>query len=141
MQSILEQTVKTLHEVNSHPLTEPDQQYTILDGLRLLSDGSLRDRVLPRLRDSYLLEWWVRDFDGWRKEYQADALAPVRTRLNYYASSTRARAILGQPKSTIDLRRSPSWTAASCWSPPLRARSDATWPPWSGPPCSTWSTR
>ncbi len=105
MQSILEQTVKTLHEANSHPLTEPDQQYTILDGLRLLSDAEFRDKVLPRLRDSYLLEWWVRDFGGWRKEYQADALAPVRTRLNYYASSTRARAILGQPQSTIDLRR------------------------------------
>ena len=105
MQSILEQTVKTLHEANSHPLTQEDQQYTILDGLRLLSDTKFRDKVLPRLRDSYLLEWWVRDFGGWRKEYQADALAPVRTRLNYYASSTRARAILGQPLSTIDLRR------------------------------------
>ncbi|MDE2744714.1 MAG: TraM recognition domain-containing protein [Chloroflexota bacterium] len=105
MQSILEQTVKTLHEANSHPLTQTEQQYTILDGLRLLSDASFRDKVLPRLRDSYLLEWWVRDFGGWRKEYQADALAPVRTRLNYYSSSTRARAILGQPKSTIDLRR------------------------------------
>ncbi|MDE2987111.1 MAG: TraM recognition domain-containing protein [Chloroflexota bacterium] len=105
MQSILEQTVKTLHEANSHPLTQPDQQYTILDGLRLLSDAKFRDKVLPRLRDSYLLEWWVRDFGGWRKEYQADALAPVRTRLNYYALSTRARAILGQPRSTIDLRK------------------------------------
>ena len=105
MQSILEQTVKTLHEANSHPLTQADQQYTILDGLRLLSDAKFRDKVLPLLRDSYLLEWWVRDFGGWRKEYQADALAPVRTRLNYYASSTRARAILGQPRSTIDLRQ------------------------------------
>ncbi|MYA01807.1 MAG: TraM recognition domain-containing protein [Chloroflexi bacterium] len=105
MQSILEHTVKTLHEANSHPLTQAEEQYTILDGLRLLSDAKFRDKVLPRLRDSYLLEWWVRDFGGWRKEYQADALAPVRTRLNYYASSTRARAILGQPRSTIDLRR------------------------------------
>ena len=31
--------------------------------------------------------------------------APVQTRLSYYASSKRARAILGQPRSTIDLRR------------------------------------
>ena len=105
MQSILEQTVKTLHEANSHPLTEREQQYTILDGLRLLSDEKLRNRVLPRLRDPYLIEWWARDFGGWRREYQADALAPVQTRLNYYASSKRARAILGQSRSTIDLRQ------------------------------------
>lgn len=105
MQSILEQTVKTLHEANSHPLTEPDRQHTILDGLRLLTEDGFRAEVLTRVSDSYLLEWWARDFGGWRKEYRGEALAPVQTRLSYYASSKRARAILGQPQSTIDLRR------------------------------------
>ncbi len=105
MQSILEQTVKTLHEANSHPLTERDQQHTILDGLRLLSDDRFRADVLSRVADPYLLDWWARDFGGWRREYRAEALAPVQTRLTYYASSRRARAILGQPRSTIDLRQ------------------------------------
>ncbi len=103
MQSILEQTVKTLHEANTH--LEPEEQYTILDGLRLLSDEQFRRDVLALVTDSYLLEWWARDFGGWRREYRAEALAPVQTRLSYYASSKRARAILGQPRSTIDLRR------------------------------------
>ena len=40
-----------------------------------------------------------------RRDYQGDALAPVQTRLSYYASSEKARAILGQPRSTIDLRQ------------------------------------
>ena len=35
MQSILEHTVKSLHEYNSHPDTSEDRQCTILDGLRL----------------------------------------------------------------------------------------------------------
>ena len=105
MQSILEQVVKTLHEHNAHPATAADEQYTILDGLRLLSDDKFRTLVLKRVSDEYLLDWWNRDFKGWRREYSADALAPVQTRLSYYASSKRARAILGQPRSTIDLRR------------------------------------
>jgi len=105
MQSILEYTVKTLHEANSHPLTEADQQHTILDGLRLLREDAFRADVLARVSDSYLLDWWGRDFGGWRREYLAEALAPVQTRLGYYASSKRARAILGQPRSTIDLRK------------------------------------
>ena len=58
-----------------------------------------------RVSDPDSLEWWSRDFGGWRKEYQAEALAPVQTRLTYYASSLRARAILGQSRSAIDLRR------------------------------------
>ena len=105
MQSILEQTVKTLHEANAHPATPPDAQHTILDGLRLFSDKRFRSDVLKRVTDPYLREWWARDFDGWRREYRADALAPVQTRLSYYSSSRRARAILGQSRSTIDLRR------------------------------------
>ena len=36
--SILEQTVKSLHEANEHPSTDASEQYTILDGLKLLSD-------------------------------------------------------------------------------------------------------
>ena len=104
MQSILEQTVKTLHEANEHPETEEGSQHTILDGLKLLSDRKFRDGVLKKVEDPYLLEWWARDFGQWHAQYRAEALAPVQTRLSYYASSKRARAILGQRRSTIDLR-------------------------------------
>ena len=103
MQSILEQTVKTLHEANEQ--MEADQQYTILDGLKLLSNEPFRKEVRKRVSDPYLLEWWARDFGKWGHQYKAEALAPVQTRLSYYASSKRARAILGQRRSTIDLRR------------------------------------
>ena len=105
MQSILEQTVKTLHEANEHPATADDEQLTILDALTLLADDKFKNGVLTRVSDPYLLQWWGRDFKGWRGETRADALAPVQTRLSYYASSKRARAILGQPRSTIDMRR------------------------------------
>ncbi len=104
MQSILEQAVKTLHEANEHPDTDEHNQYTILDGLRLLSIESFRNSVMKRVDDPYLIEWWARDFGRWHTQYKAEALAPVQTRLSYYASSRRARAILGQSRSTIDLR-------------------------------------
>ena len=104
MQSILEHVVKSLHEANTHPETHANEQYTILDGLRLLSDEKFRARVLTRVRDPYLVGWWARDFGNWTRTYSAEALAPVQTRLSYYASSKRARAILGQPRSTIDVR-------------------------------------
>ncbi len=103
MQSILEQTVKTLHEANES--RDAGEQYTILDGLRILADDGFRAEVLAKVNDPYLIQWWARDFFGWRRETRADALAPVQTRLSYYASSKRARAILGQPRSTIDMRR------------------------------------
>ena len=103
MQSILEFTVKTLHEANK--TMDPDEQFTILDGLKLLSNAPFRTEVLKKVSDPYILEWWANTFTGWSRDYKSDSLAPVQTRLSYYASSKRARAILGQPRSTIDLRR------------------------------------
>jgi len=105
MQSILEHTVKSLHEANRHPATSDDEQFTLLDGLSLLSDDNYRTGVLTRVSDPFLLDWWGGIFASWRRDYQGDALAPVQTRLSYYASSEKARAILGQPRSTIDLRQ------------------------------------
>ena len=103
MQSILEHTVKTLHEANERRAEA--EQYTILDGMRLITDGRFRAEVLGLVSDTYLLDWWVRDFDNWHRQYRSEAIAPVQTRLAYYASSKRARAILGQSRSTIDIRQ------------------------------------
>ena len=105
MQSILEHTVKSLHEYNTHPDTDEHEQCTIIDGLRMLSDPKYRKRVLRRVSDSYLLGWWARDFRRWTHTLKADAIVPVQTRLAYYATSKKARAILGQRRSTLDLRQ------------------------------------
>ena len=96
--SILEQTVKSLHEANEHPSTDASEQYTILDGLKLLSDDKFRSRASA-------LYWRGQDRKSRPRQYKADALAPVQTRLSYYASSRKARSILGQSRSTIDMRR------------------------------------
>ena len=137
MQSILEQTVKTLHEANER--TDAGEQYTILDGLRILADDGFRAEVLAKVNDPYLIQWWARDFFGWRRETRADALAPVQTRLSYYASSKRARAILGPPRSTIDMRRTIHDGGILLVST-ARARREGTWPPWWARPSSTWWT-
>ena len=102
MQSILEFIVKTLHEANE--TLDADKQFTILDGLKLLTNEALRTEIQKRVSDPYILEWWANTFTGWSRDYRADSLAPVQTRLSYYSSSKRARAILGQSRSTINLR-------------------------------------
>ena len=103
MQSILEHTVKSLHEANEQ--RDADRQYTILDGLRLVAEPRFRREVLEKVNDPYLLRFWARDFLGWNRERRGEAIAPVQTRLAYYASSKKARAILGQSRSTIDIRQ------------------------------------
>ena len=101
MQAILEHTLKALYEANR---TLPrDEQYTLLDARLMLTDEDFRNKVLRRVRDPYILDWWQSDFGNWRSEYLADSVAPVQTRLAYYAASASARNILGQRSCTLDV--------------------------------------
>ena len=104
MQSILEHTVKSLHEYNCHPDTGEDEQLTILDGSRMLSDRRFRNKVLLRVDDPYIVSWWGSVFLDWTRTIQTESISPVQTRLSYYSSSKKARAILGQRRSTLDIR-------------------------------------
>ena len=101
MQAILEHTLKALYEANR---TLPrDEQYTLLDARLMLTDEDFRNNALRRVRDPYILDWWQSDFGNWRSEYLADSVAPVQTRLAYYAASASARNILGQRSCTLDV--------------------------------------
>ena len=71
----------------------------------MVSERKFRKAVLADVNDAYLKSWWTGIFGKWHDQQHAEAIAPVQTRLSYFASSKRARAILGQPSSTIDLRR------------------------------------
>ena len=140
MQSILEQTVKTLHEANQR--MDADSQYTILDGLKLLSgDQKFKDTVLAKVSDSYLLEWWARDFKGWTHQYRAEALAPVQTRTHLLCLLTAGP---GHP-GPAPLHHRPAPDHPGGRNTPGIHRpghgGTGTWPPWWGLPCSTWWTR
>ena len=105
MQNILEHTIKSLHEANSHPDTPREKQYTLLDGMRMLSQDDFRREVLEKVDDIYLQRYWHEEFDKMRPQLRQEAVAPVQTRLAYFGSSKKAREILGQRSSTLDIRQ------------------------------------
>ena len=139
MQSILEQTVKTLHEANEQ--VEADRQYTILDGLKLLSDEPFRKDVLKKVSDPYLLEWWARDFGSWHRQYRAEALAPgpdpplLLRVLQAGAGHPRPAPLHHRPAKDDPRRRRPARLHRPGES------SAETWPPWWAHPSSTSWTR
>ena len=104
MQNILEHTLKCLHEANSHKDTKREEQYTLLDARRMLNDDEYRAKVLERVDDVFLKRYWRDEFDKMPARLRGEAIAPVQTRLDYFASSKRPREILGQRQSTLDIR-------------------------------------
>jgi hypothetical protein len=108
-ENVLEYALKTLADANelfiqSDPYQGPDRQYTLLDVVPLLRAASFRHAVLEQVRDSLLIDWWQHYYEPLDAHQQREITSSVITKLSKFASSRVARRILGQPRSTIDLR-------------------------------------
>jgi hypothetical protein len=106
---VLEYALKTLADANElliqrDPYQGPDLQYTLLDVVPLLRLPSFRHAVLEQVRDGLLLDWWQHYYEPMDAHQQREITSSVITKLSKFASSRVARRILGQPRSTIDLR-------------------------------------
>jgi hypothetical protein len=78
---------------------------SLLSVLKLLSDRRYRDHLVPRLKDPVVRAFWEQEFAKWPVKLQSEAAAPVQNKLGHFVSSPLLRNILGQPRSTLDLRR------------------------------------
>jgi hypothetical protein len=108
-ENVLEYALKTLADANelliqSDPYQGPDRQYTLLDVVPLLRAASFRHAVLEQVSDSLLIDWWQHYYEPMDAHQQREITSSVITKLSKFASSHVARRILGQPRSTIDLR-------------------------------------
>jgi hypothetical protein len=108
-ENVLEYALKTLADANElliqqDPYLGPDTQYTLLDVVPLLRLASFRHAVLEQVRDTLLLDWWQHYYEPLDGHQQREITSSVITKLSKFSSSRVARRILGQPRSTIDLR-------------------------------------
>jgi hypothetical protein len=108
-ENVLEYVLKSLADANEwlierDPYQGPDKQYTLLDVVPLLRLASFRHAVLEQVRDGLLLDWWQHYYEPMDAHQQREITSSVITKLSKFASSRVARRILGQPRSTIDLR-------------------------------------
>lgn len=78
---------------------------SMLSILRFLSDHSFRDGVLCRVRDPIVRSVWEQEFAGMHPKLQAEVTAPIQNKIGHFASSPLLRNIIGQTRSTVDLRK------------------------------------
>ena len=80
------------------------RQYTLLDIMPLLRLPSFLHALLERVREGLLLDWCQHFYEPQNAHQQREITSSVITMLSKFASSRIARRILGQTRSTLDLR-------------------------------------
>ncbi len=77
---------------------------TMLGVNRMMSDKDFRKRVYPKIKDPVVKSFWINEFDQWEDRFRKEAVAAIQNKVGQFLSSPIIRHIVGQPKSTIDMR-------------------------------------
>jgi len=94
------------HVLRNAILTLVEQrEATLADILRLVSDATFRKAIASGLANQRLREFWLKEFDQYTRNYRADSIAPIQSKVGAFLADPRLNAILTQPKSAFDLRR------------------------------------
>lgn len=70
----------------------------------LLTNDDFRNRkIVPKLRDTILTNFWQHEFDKMHPRLKSEAISPILNKVGQFISSPMIRGIIGNPTSTIDL--------------------------------------
>lgn len=77
---------------------------TLLGINRLLVDKKYRKKIVDKVQDPVVKSFWVDEYANYNERFRTEAIAPIQNKVGQFLSSAIIRNIVGQPKSTIDMR-------------------------------------
>lgn len=77
---------------------------TMLGIVRMYVDKKYRKKIVDSIKDPMVKAFWLEEFANYAEKYRTEAVAPIQNKVGQFLSSAIIRNIVGQPKSTIDLR-------------------------------------
>ncbi|MDO8591328.1 MAG: type IV secretion system DNA-binding domain-containing protein [bacterium] len=78
---------------------------TMLDITRMLTDRHFRQDVIKYIDDPVVKNFWTVEFASWNDKFASEAVAPVLNKVGAFTANPMIRNIVGQPKSTFDIRK------------------------------------
>ena len=77
---------------------------TVLSILKMLTDKNYRQKIVARIQDSVVKNFWVAEFAAWSEKFDADAITPLLNKVGQFVATNMIRNIIGQPKTKFDIR-------------------------------------
>jgi hypothetical protein len=96
LEHILRNTILTLLETPAP---------TLLQVVDILTNKNFRDGIVKNLTDPVLRNFWINEFEKMSDQTKNEAISPILNKVGQFVSSPTIRAIIGHPKSTVNLEQ------------------------------------
>lgn len=78
---------------------------TLPDILRLLSDVAYRRKVIARVSNRQVQEFWLSEFPKYHPRYRQETIAPIQNKVGAFLADPRLYRLLVEPKVDVRFRR------------------------------------
>ncbi len=78
---------------------------TLLGVNRMMADPSYRQKIVDNIKDPIVKSFWINEFANYNQRYESEATAAIQNKIGQFISSPLIRNIIGQERSTIDMRK------------------------------------
>jgi len=77
---------------------------TLLSVNRMYTDKTYRKRVVENVKDPIVKDFWTKEFANYGDRYTQEATPAIQNKIGQFTSNPLIRNIIGQPKSSFDMR-------------------------------------
>jgi hypothetical protein len=77
---------------------------TLLAVNRMYTDKAFRRKVVENIKDPLVKDFWTQEFAQYTDRYTQEATPAIQNKIGQFTSNPLIRNIIGQPKSSFDLR-------------------------------------
>ncbi len=78
---------------------------TLLGVNRMLADKDYRKKIVDNVKDPSVKSFWLDEFAKYTDRFAAEATPAIQNKIGQFTSNPLIRNIIGQPKSSFDLRK------------------------------------
>ncbi len=77
---------------------------TILSIMKMLTDKNYRQKIVSRIQDSVVKNFWVSEFAAWSEKFDSEAITPLLNKVGQLVATNMVRNMIGQPQTKFNLR-------------------------------------
>jgi DNA helicase HerA-like ATPase len=84
-------------------LMQAGDEHTIFDIISLLTNSGFRQKIVAKLREEVLIDFWVNEFDARKSEYRMESIEPLLNKVSAFVFPQPVREVVSVRKPKLNL--------------------------------------